>query len=137
MFGLHERPIAYQCIISKTYKSRQENIRTQQYINLNTGAKEIQQVKIVSEYDQEITQSQTEKKLWHREEEPLNHHETPGRQIKQSNQLSLLHQDDCNTRTDTKQRTTKHRTITDSHNGSNNKQKVNNKRTTALERTAA
>ena len=35
---------------------------------------------------------------WHREEEPSNHHETPGRQIKQSNQLSLPHQDDCNTR---------------------------------------
>ena len=70
--------------------------------------------------------------LWHRKEEPLNRHETPGRQIKQSN-----HQDDCNTRTDTKQRTTKHRTITDSHNGSNNQQKVNNNRTTALERTAA
>ena len=32
--------------------------------------------------------------LWHREEEPLNHHETSGRQIKQSNQLSLPHQDD-------------------------------------------
>ena len=61
--------------------------------------------------------------LWHREEEPLNHHETPGSQIKQSNQPSLPHQDDCNTRTDTKQRRTKHRTITDSHNGSNNKQK--------------
>ena len=30
---------------------------------------------------------------WHREEEPLYHHETPGRQIKQSNQLSLPHQD--------------------------------------------
>ena len=44
--------------------------------------------------------------LWHQEEEPLNHHETSGRQIKQSNQLSLPHQDDCNTRTDTKQRTT-------------------------------
>ena len=29
---------------------------------------------------------------WHREEEPLDHHETPGRQ-KQSNQLSLPHQD--------------------------------------------
>ena len=29
--------------------------------------------------------------LWHREEEPLNHHEKPGRQIKQSNQLSLPH----------------------------------------------
>ena len=50
--------------------------------------------------------------LWHREEEPLNHHKTPGRQIKQSNQLSLPHQDDRNTRTDTKQRTTKHRTVT-------------------------
>ena len=36
---------------------------------------------------------------WHREEEPLNHHETPGTQIKQSNQLSLPHPDDCNTRT--------------------------------------
>ena len=75
--------------------------------------------------------------LWHCEEEPLNHHETPGRQIKQSNQLSLPHQDDCNARMDTKQRTTKHRTITGSHNGSNNKQKVNNNRSTALERTAA
>ena len=73
----------------------------------------------------------------HREEEPLNHHETPGRQIKQSNQLSLPHQDDCNTRMDIKKRTTKHRTNTDSHNGSNNKQKVNNNRTTTLERTAA
>ena len=62
---------------------------------------------------------------WHREEEPLNHHETPGRQIKQSNQLSLPHQDDCNTRMDIK------------YNRRNNKQKVNNNRTTALERTAA
>ena len=34
----------------------------------------------------------------HRKEEPLNHHETPGRQIKQGNQLSLPHQDECNTR---------------------------------------
>ena len=32
---------------------------------------------------------------WHREEEPLNHHETPERQIKQSNQLSLPHLDLC------------------------------------------
>ena len=63
---------------------------------------------------------------WHPEEVPHNHHETPGRQTKQSKQLSLLHQNDC-------------RTITDSHNGSNNKQKVNNRTTatTALERTAA
>ena len=34
----------------------------------------------------------------HREEELLNHPETQGRQIKQSNQLSLPHQNDCNTR---------------------------------------
>ena len=62
--------------------------------------------------------------LWYPEEESLNHHKTPGRQIKQSCQLSLPHQDDCNTRTDTKQRTTNHRTITDSNNGSNNKQNM-------------
>ena len=36
----------------------------------------------------------------HCEEGPLSHHEIPGRQIKQSNQLSLPHQDDCNTRMD-------------------------------------
>ena len=74
---------------------------------------------------------------WHHEEEPLNHHETPGRQIKQSNQFYIPLQDDCNSRRDIKYCTTKHITITDSHNGSNNKQKVNNNRTTALERTAA
>ena len=48
---------------------------------------------------------------WHLEEEPLNHHETPGRQIKQSNQPPPPHQDDCNTRMDIKQRTTKHITL--------------------------
>ena len=58
--------------------------------------------KIVSEYDQEIPQSKTADTPWIREEEPLNHHETPGIQIKQSNQLSLPHQDDCNTRMDIK-----------------------------------
>ena len=35
---------------------------------------------------------------WHREEEPINHHKTPGRQIKHSNQLSLPHQGACNAR---------------------------------------
>ena len=38
---------------------------------------------------------------WHREEEPLNHHETL-RQIKHSNQLTVPHQDDCNNRMDIK-----------------------------------
>ena len=55
-------------------------------------------LKIVSEYDQEITQSQTSDKPMTPEEEPHNNHETPGRQTKQSNQLSLPHQDDCKTR---------------------------------------
>ena len=62
----------------------------------------LKRLKIVNEYDQEIPQSQTADNPWHREEEPPNHHETPGRQIKQSNQPSLPHQDDCNTRKDIK-----------------------------------
>ena len=32
---------------------------------------------------------------WHRGEEPNNNLETPGRQTKQSNQLSPPHRDDC------------------------------------------
>ena len=51
-----------------------------------------------SEYDQEIPQSQTADNPV----APLMHHETPGRQIKQSNQFSFPHRDDCNTRTDIK-----------------------------------
>ena len=39
-------------------------------------------------------------KPWYREEEPHNNHETPGRQTKQSNQLSLSHQDDCKNKMD-------------------------------------
>ena len=74
---------------------------------------------------------------WHREEESHSNHETQGRQTNQSNQLSLPHQDDCKTRRDTKKRTPQHRTITESHNGSNNKQLVKINRTTTLEGTAA
>ena len=73
---------------------------------------------------------------WHREKELHNNHEKPGRQTKQSNQLSLPHQDDCKTRRDIQKCTTKHRPITESHNGRNNKQQVNNNRTIALEWTA-
>ena len=40
--------------------------------------------------------------LLHREEEPHNNHDTPGRQTKQSKQLSLPHRDDCKTRMYTK-----------------------------------
>ena len=39
---------------------------------------------------------------WHRDVEQHVNHETPERQTKQSNQLSLLPQDDCKTRKDTK-----------------------------------
>ena len=74
---------------------------------------------------------------WHREEEPHNNHQAPRRQTKQSNKLSLLHQDDCKTQMDKKVPKTKHRTITESHKGSKNQQLINNNRTTALERTAA
>ena len=37
----------------------------------------------------------TQKDTWHREEEQHNHLGTSGRQTKQSNRLSLPHQDDC------------------------------------------
>ena len=44
-----------------------------------------------SEYDQEICHNhKLQTNLWHLEEEPRNNHETPGRQTKQSNQLSLF-----------------------------------------------
>ena len=69
---------------------------------------------------------------WQRKEEPHSNHETPGRQTYPSNQLSLPIKDDCKTRMDIKQRTTKRRTNTYSYNGSNNKQRINNNRTTAL-----
>ena len=42
-----------------------------------------------SEFDQKYHNHKPQKTPWHREEEPFNHHETPVRQIKQSNQLSL------------------------------------------------
>ena len=50
-----------------------------------------------SEYDQEIPQyhnHKLQKNPLHQEEEPHNNHETPARQINQSNQLSLPHHDD-------------------------------------------
>ena len=63
--------------------------------------------KKVSEYDQEIPQSLTADNPV----APRGRVAQPSRDTrktnKQSNQLSLTHQDDCNTRTDTKQRTTK------------------------------
>ena len=56
----------------------------------------------ISEYEQEIPHHKLQTTPWHREEEPHNHYETPGRQTKQSSQLSLPQQDDCKTRMDIK-----------------------------------
>ena len=39
---------------------------------------------------------------WHRKDGPHNNHEAPGKQTKQSNQLSPTHRDDCKTIMDTK-----------------------------------
>ena len=67
-------------------------------INQTFHSMYISSIKIVSEYDQEIPQSQTVA--------PRGRAAQPSRdtrkKIKQSNQLSLPHQDDCNTRMDIK-----------------------------------
>ena len=51
-----------------------------------------------SEYEQDIPHSQTAEKTWHCKEEPHNNHETPERQTKQGNQLSVPNQDNFKTR---------------------------------------
>ena len=58
--------------------------------------------KIVSEYDQEIPQSQTADNPVAPRGRAAQPSQIPGRQFKQGNQLSLPHQDDCNTRMDLK-----------------------------------
>ena len=82
---------------------------------------------------------------WHREEEPLNRHETPGRQIKQSNQLSLPPQDDCNTRIDISKNLKRshsyvqlimEQTQSPIMGATINVQRINNNRTSALDRPA-
>ena len=57
---------------------------------------------MVSEYDQEIPQSQTADKPVAPRGRAAQPSRDTRRQIKQSNQLSLPHQDDCNTRMDIK-----------------------------------
>ena len=58
----------------------------------------------------------------HREEEPQDTHsrKTPGRQLKQSNQPFLPHQDGYKTRKNTKYCLTKKGTNTEPHTGRNN-----------------
>ena len=57
-------------------------------------------LKLVSDYQQQIPQLQIN--LLHREEELHNNHETSGRETKQGNRLSHLHQDDYQTAMDIK-----------------------------------
>ena len=73
--------------------------------------------------------------LWHHEEEPHNNHETPGRQKRKATNslfsiemIAKLEWSQSN-----KQQS---RTVIESHNGSNNQLRINN-RTTSLEQTAA
>ena len=73
-----------------------ENINLMSYMLCLTGHSII--VSMIRKYHHHEPQTTP----WHRKEEPLNHGETPGRQIKQSNQLSLPYKDDCNTRMDIK-----------------------------------
>ena len=54
----------------------QYNKQTQKSAKLVTKVKTF---KIVSEYDQEISQSQLQTNSWRREEEPHNNHKTLGR----------------------------------------------------------
>ena len=70
----------------------QYNKQTQKSAKLVTIEKT---VKIVSEYDQEISQSQQQTNSWCHKEEPHNNHEALGRQTKQGSQLYLPHQDEC------------------------------------------
>ena len=56
----------------------------------NPTTRENWPTKIVSEYDQEKQNHKLQINPWHREEEPHNNHETPGRHTKQSNQLSFF-----------------------------------------------
>ena len=70
---------------------------------------------------------------WHREQEPHINHEALRRQTKQSDKLFLPHQDDWKTRMGLNN---VQQNREQSHNGSINKQQINN-RTTTLERTAA
>ena len=72
-------------------------------------------LKIVSEYDQEIPQSQTADKPMALRGRATQQSRDTRRKTKQRNQLSHSHQNDCKTRMDIKIRSTKHRTITDSH----------------------
>ena len=84
--------------------------------------------KIIREYDLEIPQSQNLDKPVSPCGRATQQSQDTTKSKKQRNQLYLPHQDDCKTRMDIKQRTTKHRIITESHNGSNNKHRITNNR---------
>ena len=64
--------------------------------------------RIVSEYDQEIPQSQTADNPVAPQGRAAQPSRDTRKTIKQSNQLSLPHQDDCNTKMDIKYHTIKH-----------------------------
>ena len=93
-------------------------------------------LKVVSEYDQEIPQITNRRQPRDSRSTITRHQEDKLSKATNSlfpiKMIAILEWTYSNV-----QQIIKHRTITDSHNGSNNKQKVNNNRITALERTAA
>ena len=70
-------------------------LNTCKYVNVNINLY-TKIVSMIRKYHNQKPQANP----WCREEEPHNHHETPGRKTKQNNLLSLPHQDDCKTRMD-------------------------------------
>ena len=71
----------------------------------------------------------------HREEEPHNNYKTTGRQIKQSNRLSLSHQDDWQFAKLERTQSNAQQNMEQTQNSTmgNNQQQINNNRTTTLE----
>ena len=96
--GDKDQPILVQC--EKTFFSAMKS-RAEEISFFETFIWPFSWAEIVSEYAQENHTHKLQPNPWHREGEPHNNNETPGRQTKQSNQLSRPHQDDCKTRMDT------------------------------------
>ena len=97
-------------------------------------------VKIVSEYDQEVSQSQTADKPMASWGRAIHNRDTSGRQTKQINQLSHPPSKWLQNKNWHKVTHKNHRTNTETHNswiGITINKEIKNNRTTALERTAA
>ena len=96
-----------------------------------------QKVSMISKYHNHT--QQTNPRYLEEEPQNTNSHKTPGRQLKQSNQLSLPRQDDRKTRNDTGKCITKQRPTKSPHNQCEEHKTMNQRYNinTAFERTTA